>query len=205
VEPKIDAKELDEIVDEMARIQRAESETLDKEQAREVLRELDLPADRLEDARAAVAVKREVARERAARLRFAGAVALALILLAAFVGFRARSRSVALERMSVSSATLSADGTRSSGTLSRSARPEVTLEVVLLHPPQGAALDVTCDWKGPGGDIQHQNHWKTKDIDTDPWPTHCRRRFEPSDPAGDWTVIMKQGDRTLASERFNAE
>jgi hypothetical protein len=205
VEPKIDAKQLDEIVDEMTRIQSAQRETLDKEQAREILRELDLPADRLDEALAAVAVRRELARERAVRWRVAAAVALAIVLIVAVVIWRAHARSTALEHMTASVATLSIGGAPFSGVVTRSARPEVAFEVILVHPPQGRALDVTCDWTGPAGDVRHQNHWQTRTIDTDPWPTHCRRSFGPDDPTGDWKVTMKQGERTLVTERFKAE
>jgi hypothetical protein len=69
----------------------------------------------------------------------------------------------------------------------------------------GSTLDLRCDWTGPSHDVRHQNHWQTKEIDKDLWPTHCRHTIGPEDPAGDWSVTMKLGERTLATRHFSVQ
>ena len=205
MEPKIDVEEMDEIVGEVARIQRDESDALDKEQAREVLRELDLPAERLDEARAAVAAKRRTEHERAKRFGIVAAVAVSILSVAGIVAWSAHARSEVVGQVMASTATISAEGSPTPGPILRAARPEVRLDVVLAHAPQGQALELACDWNGPGGDVRHQNRFTTKVIDKDVWPTHCRYRIESQDPAGEWSVTMRQNDRTLATQGFKVE
>jgi hypothetical protein len=87
----------------------------------------------------------------------------------------------------------------------RSASPQLELEIELTHAPLGAALELTCQWRGPSGDMRYDNAWQTKPISHDPWPTHCRHAFTPTDDAGSWTVAMKAGQRELGSEHFTLE
>lgn len=204
MEPKVDAKHLDDIVDEITRMKRSESEALDQEQTRQVLRELDLPADRLEEAQAAIALRDQLARAGARRLRLVSVAALVLVLGAVAVGWRVHARKEALAHMTASRTTLSLGqgGAPLSGDIDRSSRPELWLEVVLVDPPQGGSLDLRCEWTGPASGASYENHWETKDIDKSAWPTHCRRTFGEGDATGAWSVTMKQGDRALATEHF---
>ena len=205
MEPKIDSKELADIVEEAARIQERESAGLDREQAREVLRELELSPALLDEARTAVAVARIKARERARRLKLAALAAAALISIGAIVGFRAHARSAAIDRVSVSQTVLALGGAPVSNVIARAAQPELSLEAVLAHAPTGDSLALTCDWRDPSGQVRYQNHWQTKTIDRDLWPTHCRHRFSAADAAGDWTVSLGVGERVLAKERFHLD
>lgn len=66
-------------------------------------------------------------------------------------------------------------------------------------------LELTCQWQGPDGDVRYGNAWRTKRIARDPWTTHCRHTFGPSDPAGTWTVVMRAAGRNLAQKPFMLE
>jgi hypothetical protein len=205
VEPKIDAKQLGEIVAETTRMQERDAAELDPEQARQVLRELELPADRLEEARAAVMVRRVHEREQKQRVRLAFAAALLVLALGAVLGWRAHARSQASAAVTTTLAIVARDLEPVASAVPRSSEPELTFDAVLAHVPRGAPLDMSCDWLGPSGELRYQNHWQTKEIDKDVWPTHCRRRFGPADPAGAWSVQMKLGDRVLATGKFELE
>ena len=183
VRPKVDAEELPGIVEELTRIQREEEGALDRRQTQELLRELDLPDDRLDEARAALAVRRAREEERRKRLKLAGAVGMALLLLGLALGWRDHQRDRAIEQVIAGRVALTMAGAPVAGVVSRSARPELGLQVVLQHAPRDAELALSCDWRGPGGELLHQNHWQTKAIDKDVWPTQCRRRFDAADPA----------------------
>lgn len=203
--PKIDAKELGEIVEETARIQEREADALEPEQARQVLREVGLPPERLEEAQAAVALKRAQKRERSTRVKLGALVAALLLVAFAIVGLRAHTRSEAVASVIGSGVVVSVNGAPLTGAAARSALPELELGAVLARAPRGEALELECDWVAPGGDVRHQNHWQTKSIDKDAWPTHCRHRFGPADPSGSWSVRMRLGERVLASQKFELE
>jgi hypothetical protein len=87
----------------------------------------------------------------------------------------------------------------------RNASPQLEFEVELTHPPLGAALELTCQWRAPSGDVRYDNAWQTKPISHDPWPTHCRHAFTPGDDAGHWTVVMKAAQRELGSADFTLD
>lgn len=85
----------------------------------------------------------------------------------------------------------------------RAGSPELRFEVTVRDVPRGGEVTLTCDWSDPTGARVHQNHWTTKAMDHDPWPTHCRYSLTPAAATGKWTVTMKQGDRVLASDAFD--
>ena len=85
----------------------------------------------------------------------------------------------------------------------RADSPELRFEVTVRDVPRGGEVTLTCDWSDPTGSRAHQNHWTTKAMDHDPWPTHCRYSLTPASPPGTWTVTMKLGDRVLARDAFD--
>lgn len=200
--PKIDPKELPDIVEEAARIEQREE--LDTEDARDVLRELDLSPKHLEEARAAVATRREEAKERKTRVLTAVGVVLVVAAIAGGLALRSSTHTASMAAMTASHQTLKV-GSEPMTSVSRKAKPELMFEVALSHAPRGEALDLTCSWSGPGGDVRRENHWKTKSVETDTWLTHCRNSFGSADPAGEWSVTMKQDARTLATQTFRVE
>lgn len=56
-----------------------------------------------------------------------------------------------------------------------------------------------CDWIDPGGQVVHQNRYRTRVIDKEVWPTHARYRFGPGSAVGMWTVKLLLDDRVLGS------
>jgi len=137
--------------------------------------------------------------ERAAIVFVLGAaVALAL---GAF-GWRYYARRNALTRMQVAGAELSMGGVPLTFAATREAGDELLFEVVLLEPPRGSSLELGCEWLSPGGEIRYRNHWQTKEVDKNRWPTHCRHHFSPTDVAGNWSVRMLSGERVLGQRQF---
>lgn len=57
------------------------------------------------------------------------------------------------------------------------------------------SLELGCEWTDPSGVVRHRNHWHTKTINKDPWPTHCRYRLDLATLLGHWTVTMTLGAR----------
>jgi hypothetical protein len=193
--PKVAKEELEDIVEEAQHLDDAEREGLTRGEAREVLRELDINPDKLDEAERLVKERRasELAKQQAKKrtlMRVVAAVVAAGAIVTAVVVYT-QQRASALSKIAVSQHTV---------TVTTS---EAKLDVAVNGAPRGEPLDLTCDWVDPSGNRAHQNHWKTKAVDRDPWPTHCRLPLTPAAKTGAWTVTVKQGDRVLATDRFD--
>lgn len=84
----------------------------------------------------------------------------------------------------------------------RQSKPEVLYCVTLRDAPVGSRLALRCDWVDPAGNIVHQNHYSTHEIDKEIWPTHARCRIGPDSPLGTWTVRLCLDGRILHSTSF---
>ncbi len=204
VKPEIDRDELAEIVHEVARTEEAERELYADPEVAEVLKELDLPVERLAEAKRTVAERRAELKRRRRRLFLAGLGALALAAGTGGLLWSRHQGERALAAMQVAQSNLLEGGAPVTA-VRRDTQPELSFEVSLSKAPQGSAVDLTCDWQAPDGSLRYQNRWQTKDVDRELWQTHCRHRFGPADAAGGWSVHMKQGERKLASSRFSLE
>jgi hypothetical protein len=89
--------------------------------------------------------------------------------------------------------------------LQRRDKPQLELELRLRDVPRGVAIPLSCEWRAPNGEARYHNHWHTKTITHDPWPTHCRQTFDTHDSTGTWQVVMLQSGRELGSEQFVLE
>lgn len=198
VMPKIEREELPEVVAEAARL----DEGFHDGEAREVLHELGISPERLEEAKRNVAI----AKTRKSKIRrrlLLGFAALALVGFAVGTQYvRHRTRLTLLSEMQVTRATLTMAGAQAAGAPAGS---DVELESILSHPPEGDRVELTCVWTDPAGTKQHENHWETKPVTHDAWPTHCRFRVPLDAPAGTWSVKMKQDERTLTEKTFVVE
>ncbi len=202
---KIDRDELPEIVEETARLEEEDQALLETKEAKQILRELDLPDTRVDEARKVIA-ERKVERARQTKGRVIGAVIAAVVVVGvAALALRSSTHTEALGQMSVAQAALKLGNAPLPATVPRAASPEIALDLVLEKAPQGSALPLTCAWSAPDGSLRYQNRWETKSIDRDRWPTRCKHTFGGGDPAGRWSVTMKQGERALATESFVLE
>jgi hypothetical protein len=86
--------------------------------------------------------------------------------------------------------------------LQRRDQPELELEARLTEVPRSATLSLSCTWRDPDGKTAHVNSWHTRVITHEPWPTHCRHRFQADDPSGTWTVVMTLDQRELGHAEF---
>jgi hypothetical protein len=202
VKREIDRNELAEIVGEVALSAEREHELLSVEEAQQVLQELDLPADRLEQARAVIASRRQELAARRKRRLLTGLAVGTVVLAAALLGYRAHSQQQALAQIGVADADLELAPGQPATTFSRSTLPQVTLRAALNRAPRGENVELGCRWNAPGGAVRYENRWDTKAIDRDLWPTHCRQRFTASDPPGAWSVTLTQGERPLTTLQF---
>jgi hypothetical protein len=192
VKREIDRDELGEIVEQVARTAEHERELLDEDEVKAVLHELDLPAHRLEEARRVVAARRAELARRRKRLLLVSAALTTVIVAALAFGWQQQTEAAALSRISVAHSTLE-PGT----VVRREDRPEITLSASLANAPEGERVELGCDWTDGNGTLRYQQRWRTKPIDRELWPTHCKQRLGPADPAGTWSVTLSQERRPL--------
>jgi hypothetical protein len=179
-------EELEDVVEEIAKDEARAGDGVSFDQAREALRELDLPADKLDEAALKVRQRREaaaLAKKEKKRLLLSVAAGVA-VLVAAVAGF-ASWRSAQAEKVAAITAT-SPVLTEEAGRLRLSAK--------LMSAPKGESVPMTCTWSGESGALLHENAWQTKPVSHDAWETHC---VLPSAPEH-VKVAMKAHGRVVA-------
>jgi len=199
---RIDPKELQGVIAEIQKISQAREGTLTFDQAREILRELNLPDELLEEA--LVQVKRQEAAKEQSRMNF---MVTAGILLVLFVGIggniwwqQHQAEKLAQVEVQASNVALGANPDQPVTTLSRPS--EVVYQVTLKNAPIGQRLNMACDWLSPSGEVVHQNRYQTKEITKSVWKTRCKHQIDGSAPAGNWQVTMYLDSRAIARNSF---
>jgi hypothetical protein len=203
----VDREQLPAVVAEVDRLAQRRRDVLDPEEARAVLAEVGLPPELLEEAQAELARREEA---KAQRRRTLGVVlAAVLVISGAATAWIVSSRGTA-------AALAQTTGTRSVlyderapgkdvASVRRAEAPTLRFEVELAHAPRGAEVPLACDWSGPSGTVQHQGTWKTKPVDRDPWPTHCRFTVPSNAETGPWRVRMTQDGREIGARTVAIE
>ncbi len=87
--------------------------------------------------------------------------------------------------------------------IDRTAKPEIWFRVTLENAPVGKTLTLDCDWIDPAGNVVHQNHYSTKEIDRPRWPTHAHYQFGPASPLGKWVVKLSHEGNMLKMLTFD--
>jgi hypothetical protein len=168
-EKQLSEQEFEDVVEQIATEQNQSGVPL--EDARAALRELDLPADRLEDAVEKVRAKRSEtqARQHTKKRKLqvaATAIASALAVTIAAVSY-SHNRTALAERTTAQDAVLSEEP----GQLKLSAK--------LMNAPKDQPAPMTCAWTTPEGKLLHENAWQTKPVNHDAWETHCVLKEAP--------------------------
>jgi hypothetical protein len=162
-------EELEDVVEEIAKDEAANG--VSSTQAREVLRELDLPADKLEEAAAKVRQRREAeALEKSQKKRklLLGASVLAVLLTAGVgVGVWMQAHAAKVARITAADPVLSEEG------------GQLRLSAKLMSAPSGETVPMTCAWRSPDGALLHENAWQTKPVSHNAWETHCVLKSAP--------------------------
>jgi hypothetical protein len=178
--------EFEDVVEELAKEEAGAETGVSHDQAREALRELDLPADRLEDVAAKVRLRREAeALEKSKKRRtllVAAGVLAALLAVGVGVGAWSRAQAAKVARITAVDPVL------------REEAGQLRLSAKLLSAPSGESVPMTCTWSGAGGALLHENAWQTKPVSHDAWETHC---VLPTPPAH-VKVVMKAHGRVVA-------
>ena len=179
-------EEFEEVVEEIAKEQAQAGSGVSLDQAREALRELDLPADKLDEAAVKIRERRAAAaleQSKRRRTLLLGAGVLALVLTAgAGIAAWTHARAGKVARITAADPVLSAE----TGQLRLSAK--------LMSAPNGESVPMTCQWRSADGALLHENAWQTKPVSHDAWETHCILPTTPDHVK----VAMKAHGRVVA-------
>jgi hypothetical protein len=168
---RLTEQELEEVVEEIAKDEAQARSGVSRRQAREVLRELDLPADRLDEAAVKVRERRQVealAKSKKKRTLLLGASVLAVLLTAggAF-GLWTRARAASIAAITAVDPVLIEEA------------GQLRLSAKLMSAPKGDSVPMSCAWRRPDGALLHENVWRTKPVTHDAWETHCILKSAP--------------------------
>ena len=199
--PKVAKDELEDIVGEAQRLHDADRNELTRGEVREVLRDLDIPPEKLDEAERLVKERRAKQRENRRSLMVAAVLVIAVAGLVTTTVVYTKHKAARAAKTWVAHHAVTSNGKASP--FERSGSPEVRLDAEVAEAPVGDRLDLSCEWVEPSGTRAHENRYTTKSIDRALWPTHCRYTLAPSSPTGTWTVTLKQSDRSLTTEHFD--
>lgn len=158
-------EEFEEVVEEIAKDEAGAGSGVSLEQAREALRELDLPADKLDDVAVKVRQRREAealqkSKKKRTLLAFAGVLAL-LLTASVGIGVWTQAQAAKVARITAAEPVLSAEA------------GQLRLSAKLMSAPNGESVPMSCAWRGADGALLHENAWQTKPVSHDAWETHC--------------------------------
>ena len=164
-EKRLTDQEFEDVVEEIAKDQAQEGSGLSREQAREALRELDLPADKLDDVAVKVRQRREAATleqtKKKRMLVLAAGVLAVLVTAGAGIGLWKDAQATKVAQITATNPVLSDEG------------GQLRLSAKLMSAPRGESVPMTCAWSGADGALLHESAWQTKPVSHDAWETHC--------------------------------
>jgi hypothetical protein len=207
---RIDEADLPEVVEEAAHLAAEREKGLDRARVGEVLREVDLPAELVDEAHDRVLEKRQNLRAAKRKRTLLIALGLGSLLAVGAVAAAAstmRSEQAALATSLVGqSARLSVGPNGADATAFRAAeRPDLYFTVTLAGAPVNRSLDVRCEVRDPAGKVARQIAYTTKTITTPVWDTHCHYTLPSSAPPGAWSIEMTALGKSIRQERFTVE
>ena len=162
---RLTEEEFEEVVEEIAKDEMRTGSGVSLDHAREALRELDLPADKLDDATSKVRQRREeeaLKKSKKKRTLLLGAGLVAVLLTASVgIGVWMQARADDMARITAGDPVL------------REEAGQLRLSAKLMQAPRGESIPMTCAWRGADGALLHENAWQTKPVTHDAWETHC--------------------------------
>lgn len=203
--------QLSQVVTEVTRLahQREELErsTLERAEVERILRELDLPAELLDDAMVELERRELVAQQKRSKNRIVMAVAAVVLVLVLGVGWIFYLQSAALGRVNADPGqiTLGANDAQAVQVINKQANREVFNQVVLRDAPEGKELNLKCKWYDPTGKVYRENTYRTKTIDKSVWPTHCKCQLGSDAASGTWKVELSLEGRVISTTTFKVE
>lgn len=206
---RLNEEQLNQIISEVQSLQLRQEAELDKQQVQQILQELNLPPELLDEALIQLRRRQALQVERSrSKLIIAGVVAGVVISLGGWL-FVSQQQTSLLANVSSQAdrITLSSKSSNNSNitNISRESNSEIFYRVTLKDAPIGKKLSLACNWIDPTGTIVKQTKYKTKEITTSIWDTHCRYTINPSDKVGNWQVQMLLDGRKISDEIFTVE
>lgn len=204
---RITNEQLQQIVEEVARIHKERQSFLSQEEVKQVLEELNLPADLADEAIFRVNQRWDQDKQKKNLRRISWIAGTAVLATVAAVFFRLQQRQATLAEVTAvqDRITLTQDDGGNLTVVNRQQSPEVVYRVTLSQAPVGDRLELSCNWTAPTGVVMKQNRYQTKSITTSVWNTYCRMPLGSDTLQGTWTVDLFLGDRPLETAQFQVQ
>ncbi len=204
---KTKTEELALIIAEIERLSQSEENLINRQELVEILRELNLPVERLDEALLAVERKKNLVKQRQKIILISTIFIMILTSGIFYVGIRRQQYQQDLANMTAidSRITLEEDDKNNLEIISRQNSPRLHFRVTFQDTPVGKPLSLGCDWVNPEGKIIHQNRYQTRIVEKEIWHTRCRYRLGNTSIPGTWQVKMFSGDRLLKEQTFQVE
>jgi hypothetical protein len=204
MERRLTPEQLKLVIAEVQEMDIANGQEMSAAEVRDILQELNLPAELLEDAMVQVDRRQALAsQQRRQRWLWGGVIAAAIVSIA-ISGISIHNDRQALSKVTAQAdhVTLSLQDGNSRTEIDRQAHNQVFYRLTLRDAPLDRSLSLSCHWIDPNGKIAHQNKFQTKTITTSVWQTHCRHSIGSDTTPGAWEVRAFLGERILGSAKF---
>ncbi len=201
----IDPQQLNQVIAEIQKISSQREGSITIDQAREILRDMNLPDELLEEA--VLQVKRREAQKSQTLVNFlviTGAlVVLGVGIGATFLFHQRQQAAIAKVTSQTSMVTIGSNKDRAVQVVPRPS--EVVYRVTLANAPIGQKLPMSCEWFNPEGTVVQQNSYRTKEINKSLWNTQCKYQLNTSDLPGTWSVTMYVKGRPVSTTTFRVK
>ncbi|MCS6959507.1 MAG: DUF3859 domain-containing protein [Pseudanabaenaceae cyanobacterium SKYGB_i_bin29] len=198
----IDPQQLNQVIAEIQKISSQREGSITVDQAREILRDMNLPDELLEEA--ILQVKRREAQKSQTLVNFLVIVGALLVVGIGIGGtflFR-RGQEAAIANVSSQASRVTIGSNKDQAVQVVNRPNEVVYRVTLTNAPIGQKLPMGCDWLNPQGTVVHQNRYQTKEVNKSIWNTQCKYQLSTSDSPGIWRVKMYVKGREVSSSTF---
>jgi hypothetical protein len=207
---KLTPAQLEQIVGEVQRISIKQADDLDRSQVQAILSELNLSPDLLDEALVQLQRREALAAERKRFILIASGIAATAIVACGGFWLLSQQQQGAIDKLVAQrdiitkSAFLMNEGARITN-VDRQNNTELFYHVTLKDAPVGQTLSPSCDWIDPNNKIVKQNKFKTKEISTSIWDTHCKYQIGSGATVGKWQVKMSIGGKVIGDESFTVD
>lgn len=204
MEKKLTAEQLQQVIAQVQELSEIEQAEISRQEVREILQELNLPADLLDEAIMQLQRRNILAVQQKRQKQI---FILVATILAGTIGLglffqQKYQHSLAQVTAGENRLTLATDDGRDITLVEKKSPPKLYYRVTLQDAPVNQRLTINCDWLDPNSNIVHENRYQTKKIDRQVWPTYCFYQLDNNAPSGNWQVKMKLGERVLSTDNF---
>lgn len=151
MDQKLSQKQLEQIVAGVQQLSLRQEAELDRDQVREILRELNLPPELLEEAMVQLSRREALKAQKGRNFWIIGGVvgAIALVIFGSMILTRQQEQILSSVNVQSDRLTLAQDTGGNLNIIDRQTNQEIFYRVTLANAPLGQKLSLSCNWIDP--------------------------------------------------------